>query len=252
MAHRNSVLVAMRLVRTTAMMRNLGQREQLWLGVAQGLPSGALKTYVHICYKVRRRAGWRARRLGLLADPRRWRSAAVRPGAAYACLQPSLQDRLCSPRSLPLDRTPSQATFMLLSSVAIVLPLRLYLPCQLPFLILMLRAAALRCAVECGAGQPGGLDACGPAEAALLEGAAGSCPASSVALQVQGFYEAVARLIRRVSLRPPGRLPPAWRPGGTTAAGCLGTCFAVHAWLQAVGGMLFPLALLWLWEVRLG
>lgn len=177
------------------------------------------------------------------------------PASAAAQTHPCTCTPLAAARPYPVTSThppAPQVNFLLLSSVGVLLPLRLYLPCQLPFLLLLLRTTAQRCAAECSGGLPGVLAACAdsPAAASAGGGVQGSCPAGTTAADVQRYYAAVARLIRRLSPRSLGRLPPAWRPGGTTSAGCLSTCFAVHGWLQAVGGVLFPLALLWIWEVR--
>jgi hypothetical protein len=111
----------------------------------------------------------------------------------------------------------------LAAGLGFVTPLRAFLPFQLLFLVLNLRATGQRCLAECGGG--GG---CGAAAAA-----AGSCPAA--ATEAVGYYAWAKRWIRL--LVPPAALlrrEPRWRPSP-----CLGGCYAVHAWLQ-VGGPLRP------------
>lgn len=196
----------------------------------------------------------------------------------------TLGHRTASPWAL-LDDPPTpcpQVNFLLLTSVGVLLPMRLHLPLHLAFLLLMLRASALRCREECS----------------MLHAAAA---AASGAPPYQLYYAPVVQWLRRVNPRTLWRLPPSWRPGGSSAGACLGPCFAVHAFLQVCGraggrmdtakfglaqslwppcapalaslsapvgqspsitltaapclqsviGVLMPLAMLWVWEERL-
>ncbi|PRW57582.1 hypothetical protein C2E21_3771 [Chlorella sorokiniana] len=116
--------------------------------------------------------------------------------------------------------------FLLLTSVGVLLPMRLHLPLHLVFFLLMLRATAQRCRAECDVAH-------------AAAGALGGTPA------FQPYYKLVLKWLRRVTPRPPWRLPPSWRPAAVPAGGCLASCYTAHAFLQAVGGVLFPLGLLW-------
>jgi len=111
----------------------------------------------------------------------------------------------------------SQINFLLLTSLGVLLPMRLHLPLHLAFPLLMLRATAQRCHAECE--MPYG----------TVEALGGS-PA------FQPYYEAAVWWLRRLNPRALWRLPAHWRPAGATAGGCLGSCFASHAFLQVCGG----------------
>lgn len=154
---------------------------------------------------------------------------------------------LATPAPLPTGRPALQINVLLLSSVGVVLPIRLYLPCQFPSLLLMLRATAQRCLQECGSDSGSAL-AAGTCSAGISgPGPAGdSCVAGSQA--AVRYYSTAAKWIRKLNPHCLGRLPARWRPGGTVAGTCLGTCFAVQSWLQVglrdlVGGVGQGLAL---------
>ena len=108
---------------------------------------------------------------------------------------------------------PCQVNFLLLTSVGVLLPLRLHLPLHLAFLLLTLRASAQRCRAECG-----------------LAHAAGHGPGAPLAFQP--YYAAVVRRLRRLGPRMPWQLSSRWPPPSGPADSCLSSCFAVHAFLQ--------------------
>lgn len=207
----------------------------MWVGLPSQPPSSALKAYTHLAYKAR--CGCAAlRALCCAVLPLRRRACPCRPW------DPSTLHTHSTPPCPPSPPPPRQVNFLLVSSFGIILPIRLYLPAQLPFLLLLLRATAQRCRQECG------LKAWAGAAGACIAGAAaadGTCVASSSAAAAgvaadaasfEAYYEWVAAAIRRINLPALARLPTAWRPGGSADPTCLGSCFAVHAWLQVGGG----------------
>lgn len=150
---------------------------------------------------------------------------------------------------------------LVLTAVGIILPMRLLLPTQLAFLLLALRATTLRCRQECGM-PDGGLTAAALATACNSStdgggGGVGACSALGGMLtsgEVEHYYRTACNWIRRLSPRQLWPLPARWgefRFSGSGRNPCLGACFAAHGWLQAVGGVLFPVLILWVWEERL-
>lgn len=129
---------------------------------------------------------------------------------------PTLTPHAHPPHPTP-NPNPPQVNFLLLTSVGVLLPLRLHLPLHLAFLALVLRATAQRCRSECAV----------PAAAVQ---ALGGAPA------FQQYYAAAVHWVRRLNPRALWRLPPGWRPGAAAVGGCLGSCFAVHAFLQVGTG----------------
>ncbi|KAI3425693.1 hypothetical protein D9Q98_007670 [Chlorella vulgaris] len=152
-------------------------------------------------------------------------------------------------------------------ALTFVTPLRFALPIQLTSLLATLVFSAQRCRLECGAPASSlvwplsaaawpqscpATDGYGAAAAAAAEAAAGlSCLAPADPQAAERYYGAAASWFSRA-------LPLTfdwnawsgssdWQPGKA----CLPLCFSVHAWLQAVGGVLLPLALLWAIEERL-
>lgn len=153
-----------------------------------------------------------------------------------------LTDRVSPPPPPHHPPPPSQVNFLLISAFGIVLPMRLYLPCQLAALLLSLRATTVRCRQECGvqigaaaAGVAGAAAAtCGGSTEPAV--AAGVCQAGAGAASVVQYYTTAAGLIQRLGPSQLWRLSAWWRQRRrATGAGCLGACFAVHSWLQVSG-----------------
>ena len=143
----------------------------------------------------------------------------------------------------------------LLTTVGIVLHLRLHLPIQVGSLVLTLRSTGHRCLQECGVGRAYAAAAAAAAGSCSggcgLAGSAATCPAGAggAAAAAAGwtrYYSASNSVIRRLVPRQLWELAARWRQRHRPAGGgCLGACFATHALLQirpvpVVGGCAVP------------
>ena len=251
--HRHSHHHPLASLLPAVMNTRLPWREAKYIGSYNAVPHTPWQTYLHLYWKVGRRLV--ACGSGVLGSGVFGEHHATSDAPPPSAHQPA---NLLSPQPPPAAPPPAaQANLLFFGAVTFVTPMRFTIPLQVVSLAVTLVFTAQRCRLECGlpsdtlawpltaASWP---ETCATAAAAagnLAGGTAGMCMAAARPGLAERYYSTAASWIA-------GLLPvPAAARHLRARASCLALCISVHGWLQAVGGVLVPLAVLWALEERL-